>query len=135
MCAKKRELHPSVQEFKEFVREHPKLILEVREGKRTWQTLYEEWYLTKNDDLTWANKAAESSVDTKQEKEDEKKTLGQIISFFQNLDMDQVQGQLNNFNHMLGNLQQLVGIFTGSPPQNTEAPKAAKPNPFSFQKD
>jgi Putative coat protein len=135
MCAKKRDLHPSVQAFKEFVREHPKLIIEVREGKRTWQALYEEWYLIGDNDAAWERISREGQGETQQDTKEEKKALGQIMSFFQNLDMDQVQGQLNNFNHVLGNLQQLVGIFTGSSPTNNDTPKAAKPNPFSFQKD
>ncbi|GGE66500.1 YlbD family protein [Priestia taiwanensis] len=135
MCAKRKDLHPSVQAFKEFVRKHPQLIVDVREGRRTWQTLYEEWYLIGDDDLAWAKFSSRDEEEAEKEAKEENKTLGQIMSFFQNLDMDQVQGQLNNFNHMLGNLQQLVGIFTGSSPTNNETKKAAKPNPFSFQKD
>ena len=40
----KKNLHPSVQKFKGFVKDHPELIQEVRKGNTTWQELYEDWY-------------------------------------------------------------------------------------------
>ena len=41
----KRELHPSVVEFKQFVKSHPKLVEQVRKQQKTWKELYEDWYL------------------------------------------------------------------------------------------
>ena len=41
-----------IEEFKEFVRKYPKLKYEVRDGKRTWQSIYEEWTLL-GDDGSW----------------------------------------------------------------------------------
>ncbi|TKJ06257.1 cytoplasmic protein, partial [Bacillus cereus] len=45
MPTTKGPLHPSVQQFKEFVNHHPKMVHEVRSGHKTWQQFYEEWYL------------------------------------------------------------------------------------------
>ena len=47
MPTTKGPLHPSVQQFKEFVNHHPKMVHEVRSGHKTWQQFYEEWYLVK----------------------------------------------------------------------------------------
>ena len=47
MPTTKGPLHPSVQQFKEFVNHHPKMVHEVRSGNKTWQQFYEEWYLVK----------------------------------------------------------------------------------------
>ncbi len=44
MPTTKGPLHPSVQQFKEFVNHHPKMVHEVRSGHKTWQQFYEEWY-------------------------------------------------------------------------------------------
>jgi outer membrane protein assembly factor BamD (BamD/ComL family) len=48
-----KKLHPSVLKFKEFVKNNPKLIQEVRQEKATWQELYEDWYLLGEDDERW----------------------------------------------------------------------------------
>ena len=48
-----KKLHPSVLQFKEFVKNNPKIIQEVRKGKATWQELYEDWYLLGEDDSRW----------------------------------------------------------------------------------
>ena len=40
-----------MDDFRKFVRKYPKLKDEVRDGKTTWQSIYEEWVLygDKND--------------------------------------------------------------------------------------
>ena len=40
-----------MDDFREFVRKYPKLKDKVRDGKTTWQSIYEEWVLygDKND--------------------------------------------------------------------------------------
>src|SRR6478736_2873314 len=48
-----KKLHPSVIKFKEFVKNNPKIIQEVRQGRATWQELYEDWYLLGEDDERW----------------------------------------------------------------------------------
>ena len=48
-----KKLHPSVQKFKDFVKAHPKLVLEVRKGRKNWQEIYEDWYLLGEDDPKW----------------------------------------------------------------------------------
>jgi ethanolamine ammonia-lyase large subunit len=45
--------NPSVQEFKKFVKRHPKLITEVRKGTKTWQELYEDWTIIGEKDDYW----------------------------------------------------------------------------------
>lgn len=35
----------SINDFKQFVKKHPKLIKEVRKEQRSWQDVYENWVL------------------------------------------------------------------------------------------
>ena len=42
-----------LDEFKSFVRKYPGLKNDVRSGKATWQSIYEEWYLYGEDDSQW----------------------------------------------------------------------------------
>lgn len=34
-----KHLHPSVEQFKKFVKKHPKIIQDVREGKKNVETV------------------------------------------------------------------------------------------------
>ena len=42
-----------MDEFKTFVSNHTKIREEVRNGKRTWQNIYEEWVLYGDTDPQW----------------------------------------------------------------------------------
>ncbi|BCE14284.1 hypothetical protein RSC3_01640 [Bacillus paralicheniformis] len=35
----------SIDEFKQFIKRHPKLISEVRKQEKSWQEVYENWVL------------------------------------------------------------------------------------------
>lgn len=58
----KRELHPSVVEFKQFVKSHPKLVEQVRKRQKTWKELYEDWYLFGAEDPMWEAYRSEESA-------------------------------------------------------------------------
>lgn len=93
MPTTKGPLHPSIQQFKEFVNHHPKMVHEVRSGHKTWQQFYEEWYLLGEEDPIWATyrpdgaPAFSSVKENKKEKDnrtEEEKTadvMGQMLSF------------------------------------------------------
>ena len=59
-----KKLHPSVLQFKEFVKNNPKIIQEVRNGKSTWQELYEDWYLLGEEDSRWETIGTENDSRT-----------------------------------------------------------------------
>lgn len=137
---KKRELHPSVQEFKEFVKRHPKIIQEVRNGEKTWQQLYQGWYLLGEDDEMWdqykTGKEFEEKEESREDKKPNSKMLGKVMSLVRNMDPEQMQGQMNNLQNIASNIQELMNIFRGaSPSPNTEASNPQQQNPFTFQKD
>lgn len=74
----KTKLHPSVEKFKEFVKQNPQIIKEVRAGNTTWQELYEDWYLLGEEDSRW-----DSYKENKDEaqKPEEKKMTGWEVSW------------------------------------------------------
>ena len=57
-----------VEEFKQFARKYPGLKYEVRSGKATWQSIFEEWYLYGEEDSQW-EKFKEIPKDTVASKE------------------------------------------------------------------
>ena len=105
-----------VEEFKDFVREHPGLKQVVREGKSTWQKLYEEWYLYGADDAQWKHYKAEKETEEKSESSSMEETaakfdvtngvevMTQAFEYLQKMDIDKVQ-------KTMGTVQQFIQIF------------------------
>ena len=46
-------MESKLEQFKDFVRRHPLLRDEVRNNRRTWQSIYEEWVLYGENDSIW----------------------------------------------------------------------------------
>ena len=97
-----------LEEFKTFVREYPGLKNEVRDGKASWQRLYEEWYLYGSDDAQWNRyKPADSSAKESIQKSDALtgvEVMTQAFDYFQKMDIDKVQ-------KTMGTVQQFIQIF------------------------
>ncbi|MGM9986632.1 MAG: spore coat protein YlbD [Bacillaceae bacterium] len=164
MSNTKSDKQSSVQQFKQFVKSHPKLRGIVRNGEKTWQELFEEWYLLGDNDPTWkkyregnVKEDVKSSADTKSkgvnknfiqsilkrndsEKDGEEKDgklLDTITGYVKKMDPDQIQSQITNVRSAIENIQKIVAIFNpsgGSTPSTGER-KETKPNPFTFRKD
>ena len=132
-----KALHPSVQQFKEFVSRHPKLVHDVRNGQKTWQQFYEEWYLLGEQDEIWKTYKAdgEAVLSSEPENKDEKNAdlMGQMVSFFKKLDVEQMQHHLENVTNAIGSVQQVIQQFQGNRTQSQQNP--SENNPFFFQKD
>lgn len=135
-----KKLHPSVLKFKEFVKNNPKIINEVRSGKSSWQDLYEDWYLLGEEDEKWnAFRSEHSTKGTSGNKEadDEKKGdwMSQLTGMAKKIDPGQMQVYINNASQALGAIQGLLSQFQGnSQPSQPKAPEGPK-HPFMFRKD
>ncbi|WP_045515408.1 YlbD family protein [Neobacillus niacini] len=129
-----KSLHPSVIKFKEFVKNNPALIKEVRNGNSTWQELYEDWYLLGEEDNRWETNGVKTSPSA--EKTDEKKGdwMSTILGTVQKMDPDQIQHYINNLSQALGAIQGVISQFQGSQPKHA-APRIEHKHPFSFRKD
>ncbi|TYR82607.1 cytosolic protein [Priestia megaterium] len=129
----KRELHPSVVEFKQFVKAHPKLIEEVRTQQKTWKELYEDWYLFGAEDSMWdAYRQEEAKSETATE--EKKDIMSTIVSSLKNMDLNQVQYHITNVNSAIANIQQVLQQFQSTKPANRGA-QSRPGNPFGFRKD
>lgn len=133
-----KKLHPSVQQFKEFVKNNPKIISDVRKGNATWQELFEEWYLLGEDDSRWDEyKEQGESTASSQKGEGKKEWLPQIMGAIKNMDPNQLQGHITNLNHALGAIQGLISQFQGGSSSNSQSSnQGSQPqHPFQFRKD
>lgn len=132
----------SVEQFKQFVKRHPKLVREVRQKKRSWQDIYEEWYLLGEEDETWQQYKGEESATENNTKDSTKKEsnsdlMGQVLNMVKNVDMNELQKHITNVSGALSNVQQLMDQFQ-SPKQSNQRfdpSTSTRHDPFSFRKD
>jgi hypothetical protein len=131
----KKKLHPSVQKFKEFVKAHPALIQEVRNGSTTWQELYEDWYLLGEDDPRWGTSSNSEKAEKGDEQEKKTDWLGTIMGAVQNMDPEQLQGQIYNISQAIGAIQGVLSQFQGNKGGQQVSKSSGQGHPFSFRKD
>ncbi|OEH93923.1 YlbD family protein [Bacillus solimangrovi] len=144
-----------IDSFRQFVRKHPTLITEVREGNKTWQNVYEDWHILGEEDDVWkpylkevasANVDAETSDDKKTDKDEgNNEGFRQILSMVKNIDMNSIQGHIANMSGAIGNIQELLEQFQASrqtptipntpTPPTPPAPPQQNRNPFFFRQD
>ncbi|OPX04628.1 YlbD family protein [Geobacillus proteiniphilus] len=125
-----KPLHPSVEQFKQFVKKHPKIIQEVRSGKKTWKQVYEDWYLFGEDDDIW-EPYREANGATKEEEKGTNKWLDKLAAMLGQIDAAEVQKHLANVQQAIAAIQSILSEFQGGDQEqrNKEA------HPFSFRKD
>lgn len=136
-----KQLHPSIEEFKAFVKANPKILKEARNGKVTLQELYEDWYLLGPNDARWDGLREGSSEASEEKEKDASSTktvwMSNIFDTLKNMDQNQIQGYLANLNQALGTIQGVISQFApNSGSSGSSAPTEQKPSgPFSFRKD
>jgi hypothetical protein len=131
-----KKMHPSVLKFKEFVKNNPKLIQEVRKGNATWQELYEDWYLLGEDDKRWETIGAETESEPPKTTGSKGDFMSTMMGTFKKMDQNQIQSHLNNLSQAIGAIQGLLSQFQGTSAANGPSkPSEGPQHPFSFRKD
>lgn len=132
-----KELHPSVQKFKDFVKKHPKIMEEVRKENATLQELYEDWYLLGEDDSHWDKFRETESDDKESDKKVNKEMMSSMLKVFKNLDSNQVQGYITNLSQALGAIQGVISQFQGGNSASSQKSNGQNEvrSPFQFRKD
>jgi Putative coat protein len=127
---------PSVEQFKLFVRNHPKLRVEVRAGEYTWQQLFEEWYLLGGENEQW-HKYKEVQKAEKKQSESSTDIMNMLMNMFKTMDTNQIQQYISNANQALGTISGIISSFQSNKPAELEKKELPPPrrNPFMFKKD
>lgn len=114
-----------LDQFKEFVKGHPKLKFEVRDGKRSWQSIFDEWVLLGSDDSSWSQYIddKENALASVQNQEFMRSALG----YLQKINPDSI-------NKTLGTVQKVLQIVQGISPSKSNrinySPREQQPDPL-----
>jgi hypothetical protein len=131
-----KKLHPSVLQFKEFVKNNPKIIKEVRTGRATWQELYEDWYLLGEEDKRWQTTDTEKPTESAATAESKSDWMSNIMGMVKKMDPNQMQHHINNLSQALGAVQGVIAQFQGgNTPTGPVKPPEGPKHPFSFRQD
>jgi hypothetical protein len=131
-----KKLHPSVLKFKEFVRNNPKVIQEVRKGQASWQELYEDWYLLGEEDKRWETIGTDNGSESEKNPVAKGDLMSTIMGMVKKMDPNQMQTHINNLSQALGAVQGVISQFQASnPPAGPAKPAEGPKHPFLFRKD
>lgn len=130
-----KKMNPSIIKFKEFVRNNPKVIQEVRKGNATWQELYEDWYLLGEEDSRWDSIGEERNNETEEASDKKSDFVSSITGMLKKMDPNQVQHHINSLSQAIGAIQGLLTQFQGNNQPNQVREIEGPKNPFSFRKD
>ncbi|MGG0049729.1 YlbD family protein [Bacillus atrophaeus] len=127
--------HQSINDFKQFVKKHPKLIKEVRKEERSWQDVYENWVLLGENDPIWdpyKDKPAEGQ-EAVTEAADKYDFVSKMVTAVKKMDVNQMNEQINKMSQSISSLQNLLSQFSGSGSKQSQT--GSGQHPFSFRKD
>ena len=114
-----------MDEFREFVKNHPKIRDEVRTGRRTWQNIYEEWVIYGEEDEQWRSYRQEIRGGSPISSD------GNNISF--NIDsIKNIFGYIkkinpDSLNRTLNSVQKVIQIAQGISPKSGATPYITTP--------
>ena len=109
------------EEFKEFVRNNPKLISFVKNNEMTWQKFYEMYDLYGSEESVWKDCIGEKKVENKVVENSVKTgvaglTLSEVVKWFKNVDLDGIQEGIGNVQRVLGVVQDFSKKDSSSEP-------------------
>ena len=119
------------EEFKEFVKNNPKLISFVKNNEMTWQKFYEMYDLYGTEESVWKDYIGEKKVENEVTETAVKTgvaglTLSEVVKWFKNVDLDGIQEGIGNVQRVLGVVQDF-----SKKDSSTESNKPAyKPRPL-----
>lgn len=134
-----KQKQTSIDEFKQFVRRHPKLIQEVQTQEKSWQSVYENWVMFGEEDEMWSPYRQTQSEDAKEEKASKPSGSGKadfmskMVSAVKKMDADQMNEQINKMSQSISSLQSLLGQFSSN--GSKKGSSGGSQHPFSFRKD
>ena len=98
------------EKFKDFVKENPRLLKFVKSGEMSWQKFYEMYDMYGDKEEVWQDYLKEQPTNNRTASTIESAgmagSIGEIMNFIKNIDLDSVQNGVNSLQRVLGVLQE-----------------------------
>ena len=109
------------EEFKEFVKNHPKLIEYVKNDEMTWQKFYEMYDIYGENNKIWDKYLKEAKQVTNAGIAG--LTLSEVVNWVKNIDLESLQ-------EGIGNVQRVLGVVQDFSNKNIETKTTYRPKPL-----
>mgnify|MGYP004459007041 CR=1 FL=1 len=90
------------EDFKNFVKQNPKMAEHVRNGETTWQNLYELYDLYGEKEEVW-----KPYIGTKPEKKESVSSFKDVLTWLKTVDYSAIEENINSVQRVIGVLQDL----------------------------
>lgn len=94
------------EEFKEFVKKHPRLVKFIKEGNKTWQDFFEIYDIYGEDKEAWKEYLPVAATNS---------SPIDFVSWIKNIDLDTIQNGVNSLQRVLGVVQDLGNKDSSNP--------------------
>lgn len=100
-----------MEEFRTFVKNHPLVRDEVKNGKRSWQSIYEDFVILGENDESWKQYEENKKEDKKLEDLLTSDNLKNLMGYIKKINPDSISKTLNTVQKVL----QITQSFGGKP--------------------
>ena len=111
------------EEFKNFVKENPKLLKYVKSGEMSWQKFYEMYDIYGKDEEVWKEYLTVATVSAATTAS--AFSFSEMVNWLKNIDLDSVQTGIGNLQRVIGMVQDLSNKDT-----KEEKKEEYKPRPL-----
>lgn len=98
-----------IDDFKNFVKDNPKLIKYVKSDQMTWQKFYEIYDLYGSEESAWKDFLSTEIVEEVAEKTTATKATADFMSWLKGIDLDSVREGVNSLQRVIGVMQDFGG--------------------------
>ena len=92
-------------EFKNFVKQNPRLIKFVKNGEMTWQKFYEIYDMYGTESSVWDSYLKDVAVGAAATTAASSLSFNDVINWVKGIDLDSVQSGINNIQRVVGMVQ------------------------------
>lgn len=92
-------------EFKNFVKQNPRLIKFVKNGEMTWQKFYEIYDMYGTESNVWDSYLKDVAVGAAAATAASSLSFNDVINWVKGIDLDSVQSGINNIQRVVGMVQ------------------------------
>lgn len=92
-------------EFKNFVKQNPRLIKFVKNGEMTWQKFYEIYDMYGTESSVWDSYLKDVTVGAAAATAASSLSFNDVINWVKGIDLDSVQSGINNIQRVVGMVQ------------------------------
>lgn len=109
------------EEFKAFVKEHPKLLKYVKNGEMTWQKFYEMYDMYGTDENVWKDYLKVGVATTAGAAT--AFSFHDVMNWVKNINLDSVQTGIGNLQRVIGMVQDLTSKDSSETPKEEYKPR------------